>query len=92
MARKIEDFYDPPAPVEVVLFGGPHDGERIAMPWGGVTASVLQMELPDPSEPPPFPSTLADLAARPLFNRRRSAYRWNGSIQDDGARVYQVIP
>lgn len=92
MARKIDDFYDPPAPVEVMFYGGPHDGIRITMPWGGVPTSVVEME--EPVTPPHLgsPRTLAEVAARSMFSHRRSAYRWNGRILDDGARVYQVIP
>lgn len=84
---RIEDFYDKPPPVVVVLLGGPRDGERMTVPEGWLP--VLQLPLP---QKPMHLLTIADMdgmaadALRPM-SERTCAYRWSGSIGDDGTRV-----
>jgi hypothetical protein len=105
VARKIEDLYDPPAPIEIVFYGGPHDGQRITMPWGGVPTSVVELTGDDTPVPNPFDvfeavrgqhpncrCTVPGALPPPPVPALKVAYRWNGRILDDGARVYQVIP
>lgn len=87
----IEDFYDAPAPIEIVLMGGPRDGERMTVPprWLPV------IELPLPQKPMRL-ITMADMdrmavdALRPM-RERSCAYRWSGSIRDEGTRVCDYL-
>ena len=78
MAR-IEDLYDAPA-VEIELTGGYFDGRRMPVPDNRDT-----WRLPVPPgigsfDPEPD-------AARPSLDI--AVYRWNGSVRDDGTRVFR---
>lgn len=87
---RLEDFYDVP-PTEVLLTGGPHDGNRIFI-TEGYTAWLMP-----PPEPPLSLDYIREVAARarrgepPLTILDRSTlYRWTGSVLDDGTRVFQA--
>lgn len=80
---RLEDFYDTPPPV-AELVGGWYDGRRMTIsarqgPW-----LVLPAPLPEPAiaEAADFLNGLPPVP-QPL------AYRWTGSIRDDGTRVYR---
>jgi hypothetical protein len=76
-------LYDVPPPA-VVLLGGYHDGRRMLIPEDRAS---LVMPLPVSITP------LLDLepdVTRPSLDVH--LYRWTGSIQDDGTRVFRFCP
>jgi hypothetical protein len=86
---RLEDFYDVPEP-EIVLLGGPRNGERMRIP-GGLAVLLPQVVLRDP---PPEPEVQRPVTARELLMRPATVpvtvYRFTGSILDDGTRVYRA--
>lgn len=76
---RIEELYEDP-PVEIEMIGGYFDGRRMYVPDNRDT---WLMPVPVTVTLDPGPDV-----TRPAMNVQQ--YRWNGSIRDDGTRVFQA--
>lgn len=81
----ITRFYVTPQDGPVICVGGYFDGTMLSVPLGVVTW-VFQL----PFDPP----NIFELMQWPAWHLpviNYAVYRWTGSIQDDGTRVFRIV-
>lgn len=77
---RVEDLYET-SPIEIEMVGGYFDGRRICVPDDRLVWLM------------PIPPSIALYGPEPDVTTASvnvEAYRWTGSVRDDGVRVFQV--